>query len=551
MKAKSAIGAFFFILFSFVVVLAQQTVITGKLVGSDGKTMPKAHVHLKSTDSKIPSLSSLEADKDGNYKIECNVTGLLIVEFTGANHQRKFVPLFVETAADIKLNVKLAANEYNTEFTDLKLIDDFKNVNPATAKTFQKQSDGTYLVEFETKQDKVEYEIFGLEKNNRIINGTQSDDYVYDGDGDYHSVVKAKDGKVRIVFDPTKLVRASTKAEAIFDEKNNKLAAFAEIYDAIESREEELQQKIQSAMQKGKNPQEVLQQFTESDKAKAAKTKIAQEKDPFIRQVLLLDYFTYFEQERKDENIALLAMDEIAPSSPLWSIRPYLINAVTATSKRKEKSDAYFEKFLAENKNDDLKAQALLGAISQLQQEQNNDKVKQYLDILEKNYPNTRAARIAKMQFSKDENVKIGAPVPEFSVVAFGESQKNYSKESMKGKYYLIDFWATWCGPCVGEMPELHKAYEKFKGNNFEILSLSFDESPDDITEFRQAKWKMPWLHTFVTDGFRSELAKRFGVLGIPKPILVDPSGKIIATQEQLRGDNLEKTLTKVLGQSQ
>ncbi len=551
MKAKSVIGAFFFILFSFALVLAQQTIITGKLVGSDGKTMPKAHVHLKSSDPKIPALSSLEVDKDGGYKITVNAGGLLIVEFTGVNHQRKYVPVFVETDANIKLNVKLAANEYNTEFTDLTLIDDFKNINPTTGKNFQKQADGTYLVEFETKKDTVEYEIFGLEKNSRIINGTQSDDYIYDGDGDYRSIVRAKEGKVRVVFDPKKLIRASTKAEAAFDEKNPRLAAFAEIYDGMEARERELDQKISSAMQKGKNPQEILQEFTEADKAKAVKAKIGQEKDPFLRQVLILDYFSYYEQEKKDENLALLAMDEIPANSALWALRPYLINLVLGSSKRKEKTEAYFEKFLAENKNDDLKAQALLGAIQELKVEQKDDKVKQYLSLLEKNYPNTQAARVAKMQFSGDENIKVGVPVPEFSVLALGESQKNYSSESMKGKYYLIDFWATWCGPCVGEMPELHKVYDKFKGNNFEILSLSFDESPDDIKVFREAKWKMPWLHTFVENGFRSDLAKRFGVFGIPKPILVDPTGKIVASQGQLRGGNLEKTLAKVLGQAQ
>lgn len=548
MKVKSFIGACFFILFSFAVVLAQQTVITGQLVGSDGKAMPKAHVGFKSSNPQNPAVS-LEVGKDGNYKVEAKTKGVLILEFTGSNHQRKFVPLFIEKDGEIKLNIKLARNDYKENFDDLKLVEDANNFNPATAKTFQKQADGTYVVEFETKKDRVKYEIFGLDKNNHTINGTQAEDYEYDGDGDYFSVVTAKDGKAKIVFDPTKLIKSSAKAEYSFLGDNPKLRAFAEVYDGIQDREIQISTMIAKAMEAGENPQNVLQKYSEKDKAEAVKARISTEKDPFVRQLLILDYFTYFDQGKKDENIALLAMNEIPASSDLWALQPFLISAITGLSKDKEKSDAYFDKFLAENSNNDLKAGALLNATASANFTQQEEKVKKYLAILEKDYPNTRAARQAKLQFGNN-SVKVGVPVPNFKVVALENSEKNYSNESMKGKYYLIDFWATWCKPCVGEMPELHKAYEKFKGNNFEILSLSFDEKQEDINVFREKKWKMPWLHTFVTDGFTSELAKRFGVLGIPKPILVDPTGKIVATEGQLRGEELEKTLTRVLGQS-
>lgn len=112
----------------------------------------------------------------------------------------------------------------------------------------------------------------------------------------------------------------------------------------------------------------------------------------------------------------------------------------------------------------------------------------------------------------------------------------------------MIDFWATWCGPCVGEMEALHKAYAKFKDKNFVILSVSFDASPQDVLKFRQDKWQMPWLHAFADQGFDSKMAKDFETIGIPHPILVDTAGTIVATEEDLRGESLEKTLEKYLG---
>ena len=87
---------------------------------------------------------------------------------------------------------------------------------------------------------------------------------------------------------------------------------------------------------------------------------------------------------------------------------------------------------------------------------------------------------------------------------------------------------------------------DKCRDRGLEILSLSFDQHASQVDEFRQAKWPMPWLHAFVEGGFRSDLAKRFEVVGIPTPILVDETGTIIATAGFLRGETLEKTLADV-----
>ena len=100
-------------------------------------------------------------------------------------------------------------------------------------------------------------------------------------------------------------------------------------------------------------------------------------------------------------------------------------------------------------------------------------------------------------------------------------------------------------------MPELHTAYEEFGGENFEILSISFDGAPEDVAKFRKKKWDMPWLHAFAEGNFQSDLAKTFEVSGIPKPILVDPNGMIIATEMELRGEKLSQTLARYVGDGQ
>jgi len=120
------------------------------------------------------------------------------------------------------------------------------------------------------------------------------------------------------------------------------------------------------------------------------------------------------------------------------------------------------------------------------------------------------------------------------------------SSQMLKGKVYLMDFWATWSSTSIGNMESLHKAYEKYRASNFEILSLSLDARGDDVRSFRAARWKMPWLHALVTTN--TGLLTDFLVTVLPRQYLVDGSGKILATQKELEEQTLEKTLERVLG---
>jgi peroxiredoxin len=145
---------------------------------------------------------------------------------------------------------------------------------------------------------------------------------------------------------------------------------------------------------------------------------------------------------------------------------------------------------------------------------------------------------------AKQKATAIGAQAPDFAQP--NPAGKRVSLADYRGKYVLIDFWASWCSPCRAENPNVLKAYEAYKNRNFEVLGISIDD------EKGRAKWlqaiaddHMPWTQVSDLRGPQNEAAQRYNVQGIPQNFLIDPTGKIVASN--LRGDDLVAQLAPYL----
>jgi peroxiredoxin len=155
---------------------------------------------------------------------------------------------------------------------------------------------------------------------------------------------------------------------------------------------------------------------------------------------------------------------------------------------------------------------------------------------------NEDLVRIKKLTESK----WIGKQAPDFSLP--DASGKEIKLSSFKGKYVLVDFWASWCVPCRAENPNVVKAYNRFRDKNFAILGVSLDNDGEKDKWLEAVKKdNLTWTQVSDLKGWESAVVPMydFGQVGIPYNILVDPEGKVIA--ERLKGPALEAKLEEVL----
>ncbi len=536
-----------------------QITVTGSLLGFEGETMQQAHIAVTGGPQDANVL--VQAEDDGQFSFTLPVSGGYALYAMGVHHEILPLPLIIQESVPVQLDLQLAPKRISQVLDTVWVV--AAESSGGSKSLMRLTSDGIYGAYLESPSDSFAYQIHGVTRGEEtvVLAGSRADAVLLDPNGrytdtqsDYFSLEKVKDQHVLIVFNSASL--SGHSADPVLRSTPPEIAdVFAAHMDMAEHAK--LVDDAFWAFQSTERAREDLDDYRarKLQQAEMAKRKIAAENSGLGHQWRLMRYFDASMASGSDSLLSRRVLNEVPPASPFWSYAARhrigassLIRNLAGYANATSQVNEYLRQAIDNHADPRVRAQFLMAAVI-LADGGGDDKRKwNYYEELREGYGDSWQAERVRRKFSPDRALSVGNPVPDFAFVDLKDVTVTHSNQTLAGKVLLLDFWGTWCPPCIEKLPEMHEAYEKYKGAGFEILSVAVMDERATLDAFRKEQYPMPWLNTLLEDAEYESVAAKFEITSYPRPILVDRNGIIVGIDDELRDSKLMDVLAATLG---
>jgi thiol-disulfide isomerase/thioredoxin len=557
--------------------------ISGRLRAHDGSALRMAEVEIRRNGFEKPLLTA-PVSADGTFSARV-APGAYMVSIAAVDHAslRRQTLVTGDLRVDGELGTYARAEpgpvlRVRAEFLDAKGA----TLGPGPTEAARiHESDPVYRVELSRKSRgavRLRYQI-ASKSGGRTYNGPVADTYESDQGGDFWSVVDLVDRDV-LDLDLRELAPPGREPNVVWTGESPTVAALLAFSERWSARIDEAQKKI--PRKDGK-----LLEMTPEHRAEiaalsaAALAEVEATPDPALRDLLRAAHISAFtrvsdssdEKARRDD--LTFIVDHIAPDDIHLALLSSIDYRTVETMREADadlvaRAEDWLERRARLNPDAAVALHALTILIDQADRRRDDARMAElYRLVKDPRFEGTYYRKFMEQQYDPERILQRGKPLPGFELAALDPKAPPVTSADRAGRLYLLEFWATWCGPCVVEMPKLHDVYAKINGARpgkgrgetglrrlrpakdpkVEFVFVSLDHEPAHVEAFRREHWAMPWTHAFVGTAGEKEIMKRFGFSGVPTAILVDETGTILETGEALRRDELLPTLERILAE--
>lgn len=510
---------------------------------------------------------------DGSFRVAVE-PGVYTIVVAAVDHAQIGTMMLVERAVDVTGNLGTYARAEPGEVLRLRteLLDAAGTVIESGPKDAVRAGEGRYRLALADRPGgavKLRYQI--ETSGGRTYNGPLADSYESDGGGDYWSVVELA-GREAIELDLGALPPAGKAAGVTWRGESAELAAMRAYRDRWSPRVE--QQYASTPRKDGKimapGEKEKAEMAALAAEALAEADAAGSDDARMLLRLVHLDLFGANDDDAAAAARTAWVFEHVDPMDPrlglFWNVNNMIFGVLrSADEALATRGEAWLGRMQG-NPNVETALDALSFFIHQADERGDDARVDAlYAVAREPRFAGTYAAKHLAQQFDPGRILRRGKPFPDFEFPALAADGRPITKAERAGRLYLVEFWATWCGPCVYDMPDLHAAYAKLNGIKtgegekglrrigpveepaIEFVFVSLDQSREDLAAFREQHWPMPWTHAFVGRDREREVMERYGFSGVPTAVLVDGDGTIVEVGAALRRERLLPTLERAL----